>query len=85
MRLLILAARLRGHTRPAPRTHNTSARNRPSQAEVVMDQVCDRHSSAKAQARVLLPNLGELFFCRHCADTLNFGPDFYIEYATVNV
>lgn len=50
-----------------------------------MDQVCDRHSSARAQARVLLPNLGELFFCGHCMRTLSFGPDFYVEYETVTI
>jgi len=50
-----------------------------------MNQVCDRHPSARAQVRVLLPNLGELFFCRHCATTLDFGKDFYIEYETVTV
>jgi hypothetical protein len=47
-----------------------------------MNEVCDRHPSARAQARVLLPSLQELYFCRHCANTLNFGPDFYIEYET---
>jgi hypothetical protein len=45
-----------------------------------MNEVCDRHPSARAQARVLLPSLQELYFCQHCANTLNFGPDFYIEY-----
>ena len=27
------------------------------------NQVCDRHSSARAQARVLLPSLGTLYVC----------------------
>lgn len=49
------------------------------------DQVCDRHPSARAQARVLLPSLGELFFCKHCADTLNFGAEFHIDYVGVTV
>ena len=49
------------------------------------NQRCDKHSSARAQARVLLPSLGELYFCRHCATTLNFGKDFYVEYETVTV
>jgi hypothetical protein len=34
---------------------------------------------------VLLPSLQELYFCQHCANTLNFGPDFYIEYETVTI
>jgi len=46
---------------------------------------CDRHPSARAQARVLLPSLGELFFCGHCMRTLHFGPDFYVEYEAVTV
>lgn len=50
-----------------------------------MNECCDRHLSVRAQARVLLPNLGELFFCLHCAHTLNFGDDFYIEYEAVKV
>jgi len=48
-------------------------------------QTCDRHPSAQAKARVLLPSLQELYFCLHCAHTLNFGPDFHIEYETVTV
>jgi len=46
---------------------------------------CDRHPSASAKARVLLPSLGELYFCLHCAHTLDFGPEFHIEYQTVTV
>ena len=46
---------------------------------------CDRHPSALAKARVLLPSLGTLYFCAHCAQTLNFGPDFHITYETVEV
>jgi hypothetical protein len=46
---------------------------------------CDRHPSARAKARVLLPSLRELYVCGHCASTLNFGDDFYIEYETVKV
>jgi hypothetical protein len=48
-------------------------------------QRCDRHQSARAQVRVLLPSLRELFFCGHCARTLHFGPEFYIEYEAVTV
>ena len=47
--------------------------------------VCDRHSSARAAARVLLPNIGTLYFCGHCANTLNFGEDFRIDYEKVTV
>ncbi len=51
------------------------------------DQMCDRHPSARAQARVLLPSLGELFFCSHCA--AQFGRDYqgeyHIDYETVTV
>jgi hypothetical protein len=50
-----------------------------------MEQRCDRHSSARAKVRVLLPSLRELFFCGHCARTLNFGPEFYIQYEAVTV
>ena len=49
------------------------------------NEVCDRHPSARAQARVILPNLGTLFFCMHCADTLSFGTDFHIDYIGVTV
>lgn len=49
------------------------------------DQVCDRHPSAKAQARVLLPSLGELYFCGHCMRTMHFGDDYHVEYGTVTV
>ena len=48
-------------------------------------QHCDRHPSARAQARVLLPSLGTLYVCGHCAATLHFGDDFFIEYETVKV
>ena len=51
-----------------------------------MEQCCDRHPSARAQARVLLPSLGELFFCGHCMRTLDFGSGFFfIEYEAVTV
>jgi hypothetical protein len=46
---------------------------------------CDRHPTARAQVRVLLPSLRELFFCGHCARTLNFGTDFHITYEAVTV
>lgn len=50
-------------------------------------QCCDRHPSARAQAKVILPSLGTLYWCRHCADA--FGKDYrgeyYIEYDVVQV
>lgn len=48
-------------------------------------QQCDRHSSARAQARVLLPSLGELYLCGHCAKTLPLGADYFIEYEAVTI
>ena len=49
------------------------------------NQTCDRHSSARAKAKVILPNLGTLYFCQHCADTLDFGADFHISYEVAKV
>ena len=49
------------------------------------NQVCDRHSSARAQAKVILPSLGTLYVCGHCARTLNFGADYHIVHETVTV
>lgn len=46
---------------------------------------CDRHPSAWAKARVLLPSGGVLYTCQHCANTLNFGADYLIQYETVTV
>jgi hypothetical protein len=48
-------------------------------------QVCDKHPSAWAKAKVILPSLGTLYFCQHCADTLPFPDDYYIAYETVEV
>ena len=54
--------------------------------KVGMDnQRCDRHPSAWARAKVTLPNGGILYTCQHCADTLNFGADFTIEYEMATV
>lgn len=49
------------------------------------DQTCDRHSSAKAQARIILPSGGVLYACGHCARTWDYEGGFTIEYATVTV
>jgi len=43
-------------------------------------QTCDRHASAKAQAKVTLPSGGTLYLCGHCANTIDLGPSFLIEY-----
>lgn len=47
-------------------------------------QVCDRHPSARAKARVTLPSGGVLYACGHCAQTLSFGTEFGIEYEMVD-
>jgi len=49
------------------------------------NQVCDRHPSARAKAKVTLPNGGVLYTCQHCANTLQFGADYLIEYEMSNV
>ena len=38
-------------------------------------QVCDRHSSAMAKARVLFPSLNVLYLCQHCTDA--FGRTYH--------
>lgn len=48
-------------------------------------QRCDRHPSAWAKARVLLPSLGVLYVCGHCAQTLPFSGEYVITYETVSV
>lgn len=48
-------------------------------------QVCDRHASARAQAKITLPNGGVLYCCGHCSQTLDFGDEFLIEYAMTTV
>jgi len=48
-------------------------------------QVCDRHSSAMAKARVLLPSLNVLYLCAHCAHTLPLSGEYHITYETVEV
>ena len=48
-------------------------------------QTCDRHPSARAQAKVILPSGGTLYVCGHCADTLDFGTSFLIEYEALSL
>jgi hypothetical protein len=49
------------------------------------NQPCDRHPSARAKARVLLPSLGVLYLCQHCANTLPLTGDYTVTYETVTV
>lgn len=48
---------------------------------------CDRHPSARAQARVLFPNLCVLYMCGHCIRTFerNYTGEFHVDYETVTV
>lgn len=48
-------------------------------------QTCDRHSSASAKARLLLPSLGTLYLCGHCCKTLPLTGDYTITDETVTV
>lgn len=54
-----------------------------------MNETCDRHSSARAAARIILyPSLGELYFCNHCLHAFEKayeGKEFYIAYAPMEV
>lgn len=49
-------------------------------------QHCDRHPSAMAKARLLLPSLGTLYFCQHCADQFakHYDGEFYMAYEMVD-
>ena len=48
-------------------------------------QHCDKHPSARAQARVLMPSLNVLYLCGHCCKTLPLSGDFHITYEAVTV
>lgn len=50
-------------------------------------QCCDRHSSARAVARVLLANLGELYLCGHCLKVRlpTYDGEYVVTYETVAV
>jgi hypothetical protein len=50
-------------------------------------QTCDKHSSARAHARVLFPNLCTLYLCGHCAHTLldTYQGEFHVTYEAVTV
>ena len=51
------------------------------------NQVCDRHPSARAKARIMFPNLTELYLCGHCADHMGrtYQGEYYIAYEGVTV
>ena len=50
-------------------------------------QACDRHSSARAKARILLEDLGVLYMCGHCvtAFSKSYAGDYNITYETVTM
>ena len=51
-------------------------------------QVCDRHPSARAAARIMFPNLSELYLCGHCLKGFekNYtGDEFYVAYEGVTI
>jgi hypothetical protein len=50
-----------------------------------MDETCDRHPTARAKARIILPSGGVLYACGHCARTLDYSGEFTIEYEAVAV
>jgi hypothetical protein len=51
------------------------------------NQKCDRHPSAWAKARLLLPSLGTLYWCGHCAAAFEqvYDGEFVMAYETVTV
>ena len=48
-----------------------------------MQELCDRHPSARAAARVILPSGLVLYACGHCARTWDYQGEFTIEYEAV--
>ena len=50
-------------------------------------QQCDRHPSASAKARVILPSLGTLYFCGHCLEKFSrdYDGEYHVSYEVVNV
>ena len=50
-------------------------------------QQCDRHPSARAKARIMFPNLTELYLCGHCCHAFegSYHGEFYIAYEGVTV
>jgi hypothetical protein len=50
-------------------------------------QCCDRHPSARAAAKVILANLGTLYWCAHCVRGFEntYTEPFHVQYETVTV
>ena len=50
-------------------------------------QRCDKHPSAWAKARVILPTLGTLYFCARCANmfSTSYAGEFFISYEAVTL
>ena len=50
-------------------------------------QRCDRHPSAWAKAKVLLPSLNVLYLCQHCTDAFGraYHGEYHVTYEAVEV
>jgi len=50
-------------------------------------QLCDKHPSANAKARILLEDLGVLYLCGHCVTAFakSYAGEYNITYETVTV
>ena len=50
-------------------------------------QQCDKHPSARAKARLLLPSFNALYLCGHCANAFegSYDGEFTMAYETVTV
>jgi len=50
-------------------------------------QRCDKHPSAWAKARVILPTLGTLYWCGHCLDAFakQYDGEYHVAYEVVTV
>lgn len=50
-------------------------------------QCCDRHPSARAQARVLFPNLGTLYMCGRCLHAFqrDYHGEFHVSYESITL
>jgi len=48
---------------------------------------CDRHQSAQAKAKVILPSGGILYTCQHCANKfeMQYDGEFCVDYETITV
>ena len=59
----------------------------PKGRQAMDGQTCDKHPSARAAARIMFPNLSQLYLCRHCADAFGkaYTGDYHIAYEGVTV